>query len=76
MTNLEKMNKLIGSNEDKEQKIKWAYMNRILVDCMHLEEEFEEMTDSVNAFMDTDFYLNNDDEFKLWEKFLDAEFVG
>jgi hypothetical protein len=76
MTNLEKMNKLVGSNSDKEQIIKWAYTNRTLVDCLHLEEEFEEMTNSVNAFMDTEFYQNCDTEFDLWDKFLDAEFIG
>lgn len=76
MTNLEKMNELVGTNGNKKQIINWVYMNRILVDCLHLEEEFDEMTDSVNAFMDTEFYMNNDNEFELWEKFLETEFVG
>lgn len=76
MTNLEKMNELVGSKADKEQIINWAYMNRILMDCLHLEEEFDVMTNSVNAFMDSEFYQNCNTEFDLWEKFLDAEFIG
>lgn len=67
---------LVGSDSTKEQIINWAYANRILVDCLHLEEEFEEMTDSVNVFMDTEFYQSCEDEFQLWNAFLDMEHVG
>lgn len=75
MTNLEKMNELVGSKANKEQIVKWAYMNRILVDCLHLEEEFDGMTTSVNFFTDTEFYQTNDNEFELWNQFLDSEFL-
>ncbi|CAM4111907.1 hypothetical protein [Mesobacillus thioparans] len=75
MTNLEKMNELVGSEANKEQIIKWAYMNRILFDCVHLETEFEEMEKSVKVFMDTNSYSESDTEFDLWDKFLDAEFA-
>jgi hypothetical protein len=75
MTNLEKMNELVGAKVDKEHIKKWAYMNRIIVDCLHLEEEFSSMTRSVNTFMDTEFYQNCCDEYKLWDKFLDAQYI-
>lgn len=76
MTNFEKMNELVNGNADKDQIIKWAYMNRILIESLQLEEEFEEMESSINAFMDTDAYYDFHDEFDLWDKFLDAEYVG
>ena len=76
MTNHDKMLELTKSKSNKEQIKSWAYANRILVDCLHLEEEFEEMTDSVNHFMDAEFYQNCDDEFELWDKFLDSDFIG
>jgi hypothetical protein len=74
MTNLEKMNELVGSDADKDQIVKWAYMNRILVDCLHLEEEFESMKNSVNSFMDNCEFNSN--ELEVWDKFLDTEYVG
>lgn len=76
MTNLEKMNELVGSNVDKEQIINWAYMNRILFDSVHLDEEFKEMEKSVKWFMGTDLYSESDTEFDLWDKFLNAEFIS
>ncbi|MGD6876900.1 hypothetical protein [Bacillus infantis] len=76
MTNLEKMNKLVDSNANKEQIKKWAYMNRILVESLQFEGEFEEMESSINAFMETDAYFDVHDELKLWDNFLDAEYVG
>lgn len=76
MTNLEKMNELVGSNADKEQIIQWAYMNRILFDCVHLEVEFEKMGNSVVAFIESSGYSESNTEFDLWNKFLDAEFVS
>jgi hypothetical protein len=75
MTNLEKMNELVGTNADKNQIGNWAYMNRITVDCLHLEEEFVSMTQSVDNFTDTDFYFHCDDEHEMWDKFLDAEYI-
>jgi hypothetical protein len=75
MTNLEKMNELVGSTATKDQIVNWAYMNRILVNCLHLEDEFEEMRKSVVKFVNTDTYLYSDNEFDLWHKFLDSEFV-
>lgn len=56
MTNLEKMNDLVGTNADKEQIINWAYMNRVLFDSLFLEKEFEVMEKSVMAFVETDPY--------------------
>jgi effector-binding domain-containing protein len=77
VTNLEKMNELVGSNATKEEVIKWAYMNRIHVGELALEPEFEEMYNSVENFCNSNDYADNiDDEFKLWSKFLDSEFVS
>ena len=75
MTNLEKMNQLVGDEASKDLIIKWAYMNRILVYDLHFEDEFEEMESSVHNFMSTKFFMENDDEFKLWDKFLDSDYV-
>ncbi|MBD1379130.1 hypothetical protein [Metabacillus arenae] len=76
MTNLEKMNELVGTiNSAKEQVINWAYMNRIPLCCLCDEQEFEEMENSVEAFMDTVFYMNSDDENEIWDKFLDANYI-
>ncbi|STO12752.1 Uncharacterised protein [[Flavobacterium] thermophilum] len=77
MTNLEKMNELVGSNANKDQIIRWAYMNRIHVVELPLEEEFECMQQSVDTFCESEDFQNYiDDEFKLWEKFLEAKYVG
>lgn len=74
MTNLEKMNELVGTNADKYQIGNWAYMNRILVEFLYHEPEFVSMENTVDYFMKNiadDF----DDEHKLWDKFLDTEYV-
>jgi len=76
MTNLEKMNELVGSNATKEQVLEWAYMNRIIVEQLPEEPEFEVMDKSVENFCNSDFYKENfSDEYKIWDKFLDSEFV-
>lgn len=74
MTNLEKMNNLVRQNATKQQIKEWAYMNRILVCVLDLEQEFEPMANSVKAFMDTDEFKQCKDEHEVWDKFLDAEF--
>lgn len=76
MTNLEKMNQLIGIDASKEQILKWAYMNRILFDSVYLEEEFEGIEKSVKSFAETIPYEESNTEFDLWDKFLDAEFIS
>jgi hypothetical protein len=74
MTNLEKMNKLVGTNATKEKVKSWAYNNRITVIMLHLDnEKFSVMENSVNDFVDSDLF--SDDEFENWEKFLTSEFV-
>lgn len=77
MTNLEKMNELAGSNLDKDKIIRWAYMNRIHVAELPLYEEFECMQQSVDTFCKSEDFQNYiDDEFKLWDKFLEAKYIG
>lgn len=76
MLNIDKMNKLVDSSSNKEEIIQWAYMNRIPVICLPDEEEFESMENSIQAFIHTDYYSENDsDEHKLWDKFLDSVYV-
>lgn len=77
MTNLEKMNELAGSKADKEQIKQWAYMNRVFVGCLYDEPEFYGMERTVIHFMESDFYTDNfEDETKLWDGFLDFEYVS
>lgn len=77
MSNLEKMNELVGSNVDKEQIVSWAYMNRVMLCVLPDEEEFEEMKLSVENFMSDKFYIDNEeDEHRLWREFLDREFIS
>jgi hypothetical protein len=76
MTNLEKMNELVGSAATKDQIVKWAYMNRICLGGLYDEEEFYNFETTVIRFMETDYYNENIlDEFKLWDKFLDSEYI-
>lgn len=75
MTNLEKMNQLVGSKATKDQIKQWAYMNRILVDCLYLESEFEIMENSINTFINDDSFEFTGDELEMWDKFLENEFV-
>lgn len=74
MTNLEKMNELVGASASKEQIKSWAYMNRVVVSCLHFEQEFEGMEHSVDCFMESPEY--SDDEHENWDKYLDAEYKG
>ena len=71
----EKMNELIGSEASKEQIKSWAYMNRIMVMSIHLEEAFEALEKSVDAFIETFDYHGNPDEQAVWDAFLEFEFV-
>lgn len=76
MTNLEKMIELVGSEASKKEVIDWAFMNNIYVAVLPLEEEFKEMKNSVLDFMDSnDFNDHLHDELKLWDLFLDREFI-
>lgn len=74
MTNLEKMNEIVGTAATKEQVVQWAYMNRIHVLNLDLEPEFECMKKSVE-----NFYNNTEvfsaDEFKNWDNFLLSEYA-
>lgn len=73
MTNYEKMIELVGEADKKTIK-DWAYMNRVVVCCLHFENHFESMEKSVDQFMESKDYSS--DEFKNWDKFLDAEFIA
>jgi hypothetical protein len=76
VTNLEKMNEIVGENADKKKVIDWAYMNRVHVVDLPNVEPFEEMKNSVDDFYESEDFINNvDDEFKLWDKFLDRDFI-
>lgn len=74
MTNLEKMNELVGAAANEEQIKHWAYDNRVTVSVLHLESEFKSMERSVEVFLDSENYI--DDEFKNWDEFLGKEFIG
>lgn len=74
MTNLDKMNELVGLNAEKQEIISWAYSNRITVATLDLYEPFEPMVNSVDVFVDLD--LLTDDEFENWDNFLDSEFIS
>lgn len=72
---IDKMNELVGSVSSKEEIINWAYSNRIVVSSISFEEEFLELDDVVNKFMEEDSYLEYiEDEFMLWDLFLEYEF--
>ena len=73
MTNLKKMNELVGASANVEQIKSWAYMNRICVCVLHEEDEFKIMEKQVDHFVESDLY--SDDERENWSKFLDAEFI-
>ena len=73
MNNLKKMNELVGASANVEQIKSWAYMNRICVSILHFEDEFKIMKKSVDHFVESNLY--NDDEHENWSKFLDAEFI-
>jgi len=73
MTNLDKMNELVGSNAPKEEIKTWAYMNRVPVSCLHFEEKFEAMEQSIDHFIASDNY--GSDEHENWDQFLDAEYI-
>lgn len=80
MTNLEKMNELVnepGDYDDKKDIKDWAYVNRVWLDYLPKHDEFRSMENSVKAFKETDFFKKNKmmDEFEVWDKFLDAEYV-
>jgi hypothetical protein len=74
MTNLEKMNELVGTNTTKEQIANWAYANRIYVLELHHEEEFKTMEKSVNNYLNS--YLYAESEHDNWDKFLGNEFIA
>lgn len=76
MNNLEKMNELVSSSATKRQVKDWAYINRILLSELEYEEEFEVMKISIQKFMKSELYTGTLDELKIWDSFLDAEYVG
>ncbi|QHE63978.1 hypothetical protein FHE72_23595 (plasmid) [Rossellomorea vietnamensis] len=77
MTNLEKMNQLVGSDSSKEQVVKWAYMNRVHVGELALEKEFESMFNSVEEFCNSQTYVDGfTDESEMWRTFLDRVFIA
>lgn len=77
MTNLEKMNELVGTNASKKEIVTWAYMNRIALIDLPCEKEFANMDKSVEAFHKTnDWFNDSEGERKNWEKFLESKFVG
>lgn len=76
MTNLEKMNQLVGANGNKETVVKWAYTNRVHLIDLPYEDEFAEMKASVDEFFETHNPIQNQaGETKNWEDFLEAEYV-
>lgn len=76
MTNLEKMNELMNSDVDKQKIINWAYMNRIPVAILPLEDGFEAMENSVDDFIRSEEYAENfEDEHKLWNLFLERKYI-
>lgn len=76
MTNLEKMNDLVGASASVNEVINWAYANRIHLSGLSGYEPFEDMDNSVMSFYERkDTLLIDDDEFKVWELFLGSEFV-
>lgn len=75
MNNLEKMNELVSSSATKIQVKDWAYMNRILLSELEYEEEFEPMKKSIKKFMESELYNGTLDELKIWDSFLDEEYI-
>lgn len=67
------MNQLVGTNVTNEQIKDWAYNNRITVSILYFEEEFSPMKKSVEGFMHSDSY--SDDEFKNWDLFLEEKYI-
>jgi hypothetical protein len=75
MTNLEKMNELVGASASTEEVINWAYANRIHLSGLSGYEPFESMDNSIMSFYERkDTLLVDDDEFKVWELFLGLDF--
>jgi hypothetical protein len=73
MTNLEKMNELVGASADKKQVMKWAYMNRVWLIDLPYEPEFSAMDESIKNFLNE--YEYSGDEDKNWDRFLDMEYI-
>ena len=71
----EKMNELVYSDVTKDQVKSWVYANRICVDSLHLEEEFESLEATVEKFIDETDYHGMTDEHKAWDLFLEYEVV-
>jgi len=72
MTNLEKMNELVGAKADKKEIMQWAYMNRVLVDEIPEEKEFKSMKHSVAMFLKSD---TSKTEYDSLNNFLDAKYI-
>ena len=72
MLNIDKMNKLVGAEDTKQQILKWAYMNRIWLSELPDLEEFEEMRFSVLDFLGKEEEIR--DEKEIWSDFLSSEF--
>ena len=73
MTNLQKMNELVGANSSKEQVHSWAYMNRIWLSDLPYEKEFSLMKVAVDDFMQRESELRT--EYDMWNEFLDREHI-
>ena len=73
VTNLEKMNQLVGASATKQEIMDWAYMNREYVDSFAEDEPFHAMRHSAQVFARTS--LLRIDERDNWSRFLDAKYV-
>jgi hypothetical protein len=73
MTNLDKMNELVGLSAKDSEVVNWAYANRIHVMELHYEKEFEPMANSVEEFNNSGELTT--DEHENWNNFLSREFI-
>lgn len=79
ITNLDKMNALLVSEMTMEEMKQWVFKRLLFVENIHEEEEFYSMENSVRSFNESIIqklhFPKLMDEFTLWEKFLESEYV-
>lgn len=74
VTNLEKMNELVGANASKKEIMKWAEMNRLWLADLPYVTELSPMGISIDDFMSREKHLRAESE--IWSDFLDSEYLG
>ena len=72
LTNLDKMNQLVGGIASAKEVINWASMNRIWLADLPDNKQFKEMRLSVSKFLKREEKMRAESE--MWEDFLNEEY--